>query len=84
MDDQELLEKLEELARGLEIEVRYERLGGRSGGAVVHGQRVAYVDSGQPVRGRVAALAAILADEEHGNVYLPPVLRELLDRYRED
>ena len=79
MEDEELLRKLEALARALDIDVRYEETEGRSGSAVLRGRKVALVDAGLSVRGRVEALAAILAREDTEGVYLPPVVRGLLD-----
>ena len=82
MDDDELLEYLENLASGLGYEIRYQPCGGRSGRCVLHGQKVAIVDSSRTVRGRADALAMLLADEDMEQVYLPPAVRLLLDTYR--
>lgn len=82
MDEQELLAKLESLAEELDYEIRYEAAGGRSGKCILHGQKVAVIDSRQTVEERVNALAAILADEDLNGVYLPPVLRLLVESYR--
>ena len=83
MSDEELLEKLEELAAALGYNVRYEPAGGRSGSGIVHGQKLAVVDSGQRLRSRVEALACIVADEDYEHVYLAPAVRELLEKYCE-
>lgn len=80
MDDEELLENLEDLAERLGIEVRYEPTDGRSGSGVVRGEKVAIIDSEQPLRARADSLARILAAEDHEHVYLPPVVRALLER----
>ncbi len=82
MDEDELLEMLEGLATGLGVAVRYEPTGGRSGSGVLRGQTLAIIDSELGVRGRAEALAAVLADEDYEEQYLPPAVRELLERRR--
>ena len=72
--------KLEDLAKLLGVQVRYEPTGGRSGAGVLHGEKVAVINSEQPLRERVEALAAVLAKEDSEHVYLPPVVRELLEK----
>ena len=81
MDDDELLLRLEDLAKALDIEVRYEPTEGRSGGGVLRGRKVAVVDEALSPHGRLEALAAILAREDTEGMYLPPVVRELLERH---
>ncbi len=83
MDDDELLEHLEQLASGLGYEIRYQPCGGKSGKCVLHGHKVAIVDSARTIRGRADALAMVLADEDLEHVYLPPAVRLLLDTFRE-
>jgi hypothetical protein len=82
VDDEELLAKLEQLAEAIGITVRYEDTEGRSGSAVLRGQKVAVVDAGLSLRGRIEALAAILAREDTEGMYLPPAVRALLETDR--
>jgi len=81
MDDDELLDRLERLATSLGDEIRYEAAGGRSGKCVLQGRKVMIVDSTQNLRGKVDALAIMLAAEDLESIYLPPALRLLLDTY---
>jgi len=84
VDEEELFEKLEELAETLGIEVRYDRTGGRSGTCMLHGRKLAIIDAQQPLRAKADALARALADEDHDHIYLAPELRLLLETYREE
>lgn len=79
MDDHEMLETLEDLATRLGIQVRHEPAGGQSGSGMLHGKRIAVIDAGLSLRERVEALAAILAEQDHEGLFLPPVVRELLE-----
>jgi hypothetical protein len=65
VDDDELLLKLEDLAKALGMTVRYEDTEGRSGSAILRGQKVAVVDARLSLHGRLEALAAILAAEHN-------------------
>lgn len=80
MDHETMLHHLEELAGRLGIEVRYESAAGRVGLCVLRGARIAVIDSNLRVADRVAALASVLAGEELNGVYLPPAVRDRLDR----
>lgn len=75
-----MLHHLEELARRVDIEVRYESAAGRVGVGLLRGRRIAVIDAGLRVGERVAALASILAEEDISEVYVPPVVRERLER----
>jgi len=79
VDHETVLHHLEELAKRLGIEVRYESAAGRVGKAVLRGKKIAVVDASLRVVDRVAALASILADEEINGVYLPPAVRRRID-----
>lgn len=78
MDADTMLHHLEELARRLGIEVRYESAAGRVGMGVLRGARIAVVDADLRVPQRVNALATLLADQPIEGVYLPPEVREHL------
>jgi len=80
MDDQTLLHHLEQLAEGLGVEISYEAAGGRAGLCLLRGQKRAIVDHKLTVSARVEALAAILADCDIEGLYVPPAVRQLLER----
>ena len=69
----------------LGIEIRMERLGGQGGGlCTVRGTRVVFVDTDADVATRVErCLAALGGIQEVESLYLPPSLREQVDRRRE-
>ncbi|MGD9495599.1 MAG: hypothetical protein AB7Y46_04740 [Armatimonadota bacterium] len=79
MDQETLLQHLEELAKRLGIEVRYEPAAGRVGKGTLRGRRIAVIDASLRVGERAAALASILADEPIDGVYLPPAVRARLE-----
>ncbi len=79
VDHETVLHHLEELAKRLGIEVRYEAAAGRVGKAMLRGKKIAVVDASLRVVDRVAALASLLADEEINGVYLPPAVRSRID-----
>lgn len=79
MDHETVLHHLEELAKKLGVEVRYEAAAGHVGKGVLRGQKIAIIDAGLRVPERVAALASILADEPTNGLYVPPAVRAWLD-----
>lgn len=79
MDHETVLHHLEELAKRLGIEVRYEAAAGHVGKGLLRGRKIAVIDAGLRVPERVAALATILADEPTNGIYLPPAVRAWLD-----
>ncbi|MHB8910828.1 MAG: hypothetical protein ACYDAA_18285 [Syntrophales bacterium] len=85
MDDGVLLSQLEELAGRLEIEIRYGILPGddthRAGGLCrVNGQYVLIIHSRLTVKEKIRVVIETLKRFEMGDVYVIPVIRELLDR----
>ncbi len=78
MDAETLLHHLEQLARQLGIEVRYEASGGKVGAGVLRGQRIAVIDADLRVPQRAHALALLLADQPIEGIYLPPEVRQYL------
>lgn len=83
MDDETVLHHLQELAAGLDIELRYEAAAGRAGLCVLRGKKTAVIDENLRVAERAEALAMILADEPIEDVYLPPAVRERIMACRE-
>jgi len=80
VDQETMLHELEELAKRLEIEVRYESAAGRVGMARLHGRRIAVVDANLRVDERIAALATVLAGEDINGVYVAPAVRKRIER----
>lgn len=84
MDEQLMLEQLEALAKGLEIEVRYETLRKETrfnpGGLCrIRGLPVIIINRKAPVRDQVEVLAAAIHRFDLGSIYLRPGLREFLE-----
>lgn len=84
MDEQLMLEQLETLAKGLEIEIRYETLRKETrfnpGGLCrIRGLPVIIVNRKAPLQDQVEVLAAAIKRFDLGSVYLRPGLREFLE-----
>ncbi len=81
MDDDTVLMRLEDLARALGIVIRYEPTeDGRSGVCRLRGVKTVIIHSGLPTGARVGALVDVLAEEDTEGIYLPPVIREMLQQ----
>ena len=88
MDDGVLLNQLEELAGKLEIEIRYGIIPGedshRTGGLCrVNGQYKLIIHSRLTVKEKIGVIIKTLKGFEMGDVYVIPVIRELLDKSTE-
>ena len=88
MDDGVLLNQLEELAGKLKIEIRYGIIPGedphRSGGLCrVNGQYVLIMHSRSTVKEKIRFIIKTLKGFDMGDVYVIPVIRELLDKYEQ-
>lgn len=82
MDDDTVLTKLEDLARALDIVIRYEPTeDGRSGVCRLRGIKTVIIHSGLPAGARISALVDALAKEDTEGIYLPPVIREMLEQH---
>ncbi|MBI4718801.1 MAG: hypothetical protein HY763_13420 [Planctomycetes bacterium] len=83
-DETSELELLYELLGRLEVEVRRESMGGAGGGVcTLRGRRVLFVDLDADAATCVeAALAALASDSRADTLFLPPALRERVDRLR--
>jgi UDP-N-acetylmuramate dehydrogenase len=84
VDEHELFEELVRLARSLGVEVRVERFEtppARGGGrCVVDGRELVLLDARATPADRVETLAAALAGADLDDVYLPPEVRERIER----
>ena len=74
-----MLHHLEELAKRLGIEVRYESAAGHVGRGVLRGKKIAIIEADLRVPERAAALASLLSAEPTEGVYLPPEVRDRLE-----
>jgi len=85
LNDEALLNELEELAERMEIAVRYENITGEdspgSGGLCrIQGQYVLIVHSRATVREKIRIITKALRQFDFSEIYVRPVLRELLER----
>ena len=89
MDERSLLGQLEDLARGLGIEVRYEMLkreGAFTQGGLcrLKGQYLLLVNSKAPNRDKIDALALAVNRFDLSQVFMKPGLRDFLARIPKD
>ncbi|MBW2610045.1 MAG: hypothetical protein JRC68_06845 [Deltaproteobacteria bacterium] len=86
MDEKNILSQLEELARSLDIEVRYEQIKKEgtfyAGGLCqLKGEDILIVNSKATVSDQIQALAGALKSFNLSQVYMRPALREFLLKY---
>ncbi len=79
MDDETICHHLEQLATHLEIAVRYEPAAGKAGYCVLKGEKVIFIDHRLSQRSRAAALARMLCSFDSEDLFLPPLVRSLLE-----
>jgi len=89
LDERSLLGQLEDLARGLGIEVRYEMLkreGSSTQGGLcrLKGQYLLLVNSKAPNRDKIEALALAVNRFDLSQVFMKPGLRDFLARIPKD
>lgn len=85
MDDGTLLEQLEDLAGKLGIEIRYGKIGiedsSRMGGLCrVQGKFFLIMHSRLTAKEKIGVIVKTLKGFEIGDVYVKPMIRELLDK----
>jgi len=85
MDEQVMLEQLEEVAKGLEIEIRYEKMrkeaGYNPGGLCrIRGAPLIIVNRKAPLGDKVQVLASAIKRFDLTGIYLRPGLRDFLER----
>ncbi|HSB03838.1 MAG TPA: hypothetical protein VLK23_01495 [Thermodesulfobacteriota bacterium] len=90
MDEDALIDHLEELAEGFGIQIRYEPIKQDEdsknvvgGLCLLKGEYVLIINSKATVKDRIHALAMAVKHFDLDQVYIRPVLRELLDRIPE-
>jgi N-dimethylarginine dimethylaminohydrolase len=86
LDESAVLRELEELARSLEVEVRYENLkreGGFTSGGLcrLKGRYLLVINSKATNTDKIEALASALTRFDLSHSYLKPGLRDFLDRF---
>jgi hypothetical protein len=84
LDHETLLDELEELAGRLGIDIRYGNIGTeesrRMGGLCrVQGKPILFMHSRLTVKEKIGVITKTLKGFEIGDVYVKPVIRELLD-----
>jgi hypothetical protein len=84
MDSAAQLDALIGVLGRLGIDVRYEHLGGAGGGLCeLRGQRIVFIDLDADVATRLdRCLRAAPGLHELETIYVPPVVREMIDRFR--
>jgi hypothetical protein len=88
LDEQKILDQLEEAARSLGMEIRYETMKGESsfspGGLCrLQGNYLLIINSRASLSEKIRAMAQAVNRFDLSQVYLLPGLRELLERLRE-
>ena len=87
MDEEAIIDQLEELARGFGIQIRYEaikqdeeskRVAG--GLCLLNGEYVLIINAKATGKDRIRTLAEALRHFNLDQIYIRPVLREILDR----
>ena len=87
MDESTILDQLEELAERLGVRIRYEAIKQDEdsinvvgGLCLLRGEYVVIINSKATMQDRIKTLATALKHFELDQIYLRPVLRELLDK----
>ncbi|NCO36410.1 MAG: hypothetical protein AUJ92_09450 [Armatimonadetes bacterium CG2_30_59_28] len=83
MDKSEMLDHLLTLAERLGVAVRTGRYEGKGGMGLVRGEWVLLIDRSMPGESRVDLLIDELCRLDYGDQYLPPIIRDLLDKAAE-
>jgi hypothetical protein len=90
MDENSLIDLLEELAEGFGVKIRHEAIRQdedavyvAGGLCLLRGEYVLIVNSKTTVKDRINTLATALKHFDLDQVYIRPILRELLDRLPE-
>ncbi|MBN1380616.1 MAG: hypothetical protein JXA41_02955 [Deltaproteobacteria bacterium] len=89
MDSELVLSQLAELAEKLDIKVRYENVNmeeasGTGGLCRIKGEYVLLIHSRATVKEKIGIMAAALRQFDLSDLYVRPVIRELLESPQED
>ncbi len=80
MKDEQLLERLLDLARSLDFDVRTDRGSFRDGACRVEGRQIIILNRTSPPARKVAALCAALSEIPLEGVFLLPAVREAIEK----
>ncbi|MBD3175837.1 MAG: hypothetical protein GF320_11700 [Armatimonadia bacterium] len=83
MKEQDLLEALEELAGRLDIRIRRESFRGDGGLCTLRGERLIIMNKSRTPAEQIDLLAASLGQVDLDGLFVPPQVREEIDRRRE-
>ena len=90
MDENTIIEQLEELIKRFGVQIRHEpikqdedSINVVGGLCLLKGEHVLIINSKAAIRDKIRALGMALKHFDHENIYMLPVLRELLDRIPE-
>ena len=90
MDENTIIEQLEELIKRFGVQIRHEpikqdedSINVVGGLCLLKGEYVLIINSKAAIRDRIRALVMALKHFDHENIYMLPVLRELLDKIPE-
>lgn len=85
MESTKVLEYLEDLAEKFDVEIVYEKLRGeefsvKGGLCKVKGTHKIFMDPSEPIERRIEILARALSSFDTEEVYLLPLIREILEK----
>jgi len=87
MDENIILEQLEELIQGFGVQIRHEAIRqdedsihSIGGLCLLRGEYVLIIDSSATIRDKIWTLGIALKQFDYDQIYIRPVLRELLNR----
>jgi len=90
MDENTIIQQLEELIKRFGVQIRHEpikqdedSINVVGGLCLLKGEYVLIINSKAAIRDRIRALVMALKHFDHENIYMLPVLRELLDKIPE-
>ena len=90
MDESTIMEQLQELIERFGVQIRHEAIKQDEdsvkvvgGLCVLRGECVLIINSKATIRDKIYSLGMVLKQFNHDQIYMPPVLRELLDRIPE-
>jgi hypothetical protein len=90
MDENTIIDQLEELIEGFGVKIRHEAIKQDEdsvkvvgGLCLLKGEYVLIINSKATIRDKMYTLGMVLKQFDHDQIYMRPVLRELLDRLPE-
>jgi hypothetical protein len=87
MDENTIIDQLEELIEGFGVQIRHEAIKQDEdavkvvgGLCLLRGEYVLIINSKATIRDKINTLGMVLKQFDHDQIYMRPVLRELLER----